>query len=239
MKGPSFFYIRDFQTTASDPTLGESGFKEEDDVGFSRSTIALSEGFLCYNGGKRYHSGEAWNLKRVRLAIAGLVVLLIICCFFYFDNRKLNQLAGDELYPMAGEPTQHPQPLTASSVDIGNTGIHVTRLYSTNASKGLFMGIWYGKGNNKMNAAENDWLMEDGEIDFLVQAVDTNGTTFNGEMNGVIRGTFSTFRYVKFDDFHYDDELESITLAFYPLMEGEEGKEPYPHAWLETSIPVE
>ncbi|QAS51756.1 hypothetical protein [Halobacillus litoralis] len=178
-------------------------------------------------------------MKKIRLAIFSLIALIIIVCFFYLDNRELNRLTNDQIYPMVEEPNQHPQPLTEGKLEIGDEGVHLTKLYSRNTSKGLYFGMWYGKGNNLMNNEEKKWKRKKGQIEFLVKAVDSNGTTYDGRTVGLVAGTFSVFQYVQFDGFHYDQDLEELTLFFYPMIaEGDEAT-PNAQAWLETTIPVE
>lgn len=176
-------------------------------------------------------------MKKVHIAIVGLIAVLIAVVFFYMDNRQVNALKNHQTYPLIEEPKQHPQALTASSQPIEDSGVHLTKLYSKNNANGLFFGMWYGDRNKTMKNKDGNWKREEGHIEFLVKAVDSNGTTYNGRTNGTVEGTFTTFRYIQFDDFHYGEDLESIELSFYPIVDGEES--PHEHAWLETTVDVE
>ncbi|WP_226576604.1 hypothetical protein [Halobacillus litoralis] len=179
-------------------------------------------------------------MKKVRLSIVGLIAVLLVAIFFYLDNRELNALINDRSYPMVEDPTQHPQPLTDKPRQIHDMDVHLTKLYSRNDAKGLYFGMWYNKRNPIMNNEEKDWRREMGEVEFLVKAVDSNGTTYNGKTNGSVQGTFTTFRYIQFDDFKYDDlDLEELHLSFYPIFN--EGKKALPNEqpWMEDTIQVE
>lgn len=176
-------------------------------------------------------------MKKVRIAIVGLIAVVIAAVFFYMDNRQVNALKNHQTYPMIEEPKQHPQALTDTSQSIADSSVHLTKLYSRNNAKGLFFGMYYGDRNKTMKNKERKWKREDGHIEFLVKAVDSNGTTYNGRTKGTIEGTFTTFRYIQFDDFRYDEDLDSIELSFYPMVDEEEL--PHEHAWLETTVVVE
>lgn len=182
---------------------------------------------------------EVRRLKNIRVAVGCLCVVVMASIFFYLDNRELNALKSDQAYPMIEEPTQHPQSLTEASHKIADTPIYLTKIYSLNDSKGLYFGMWYRNGNNMMDNAEKNWQKESGEIDFLVKAVDSNGTTYDGRTNGTVDGTFSTLRFIQFDDFHYDGELEKIELAFYPIISADGKGIPYEKPWLEATLQVE
>lgn len=177
-------------------------------------------------------------MRNVRLAIIGFLAVLALAVVFFFDNRELNGLTKDRLYPMIDEPTQHPQALTSKVSDLGN-GILVTKLYSRNDSTGLYFGMWYRDGGALIDQNDEEWLLEDGEIEFLVKAVDSNGTTYNAETEGIVQGTFSTFRYVQFDDFHYDESLEDLHVAFYPMKREEGERTPHHLPVVEAVIEIE
>lgn len=178
-------------------------------------------------------------MKKVRVAIFGLIAVLIAAVFFYVDNKEVNALKNNQTYPMVQDPRQHPEPITVSSQEIGDTKVYLTKLYSRNDARGLYLGMWYGERNTVMKNKEENWLRDEGHIEFLVKAVDSNGTTYNGHTIGTKEGTFTTFRYIQFDDFQYDKELDELDLAFYPIMDdGKEGV-PYEHPWLETTVEVE
>ncbi|CDQ21165.1 hypothetical protein SAMN05192559_10652 [Halobacillus karajensis] len=175
----------------------------------------------------------------MRLAVFSLAVVLIAAVFLYLDNREINALKGDKAYPMIEEPTQHPQPITASSFEMNDSSIHLTKLYSKSNAKGLYLGMWYGVGNNKMNNREKEWKREEGQIEFLVKAVDSNGSTYNGHTIGTSEGTFTTFRYVQFDEFRYKQGMDKIDLYFYPILDEGKGGTPYEHAWFETTVELD
>ncbi|MGR9050983.1 hypothetical protein ACQ4XT_20285 [Halobacillus faecis] len=178
-------------------------------------------------------------MKKVRVAVFSLMAVLIAAVLFYLDNKEVNALKNHQVYPMVSEPTQHPEPITVSTHEIGETKIHLTKLYSRNDAKGLYLGMWYGDRNAVMKNNEEDWLREKGHIEFLVKAVDSNGTTYNGSTIGTTEGTFTTFRYIQFDDFRYNQELDTLDLAFYPMMDDGKGGVPFEHPWLETTVEVE
>lgn len=177
-------------------------------------------------------------MRNVRLAIIGFLAVLTLAVVFFFDNRELNGLTKDRLYPMMDEPRQHPQPLTDSVTELGN-GIRVTKLYSRNDSTGLYFGMWYKDQQSLINQEGGDWLREDGEIEFLVKAVDSNGTTYNTETDGIVQGTFSTFRYVQFEDFHYDESLTDLHVAFYPMKKKDGKRKPHHLPVVEAVIQIE
>ncbi len=177
-------------------------------------------------------------MRNVRLAILGFLAVLTLAVVFFFDNRELNGLTKDRLYPMMDEPRQHPQALTSKVSELGN-GILVTKLYSRNDSSGLYFGMWYRNQDALIEMEDVDWLLEDGEIEFLVKAVDSNGTTYNAETEGIVEGTFSTFRYVQFDDFHYDDTLKNLHVAFYPMKKEEGERTPHHLPLVEADIEIE
>jgi hypothetical protein len=177
-------------------------------------------------------------VKKVRLAIICLIAVLIAAVFFYMDNRQVNALKNHQTYPLIEEPNQHPQALTASSQSIADSSVHLTKLYSRNNANGLFFGMYYGDRNKTMKNKERNWKRENGHIEFLVKAVDSNGTTYNGHTVGTVEGTFTTFRYIQFNDFRYDQSLDTIELSFYPIVDDEE-EIPHEHAWLETTVEVE
>lgn len=177
-------------------------------------------------------------MRWTRIAIIGFVAVLAAVFFFYLDNRTFNRLTDNHQYPMLEEPKSHPVSLTESSTKIPESGIHMTKLYTMQNNKNLFLGIWYRDGNNLMNAEGEEWKRTDGEVQLLVKAVDENGTTFNGETKKAVRGTFSTFQYIHFNTFNYSEESKKLDLYFYPVTTDGEKEQPADHPWFEVSVPV-
>ncbi|MCA0969730.1 hypothetical protein LCM20_03865 [Halobacillus litoralis] len=193
-------------------------------------------------------------MKAIRIAFLGLIVVLAIVVFLFIDNRVYNQLVNDQRFPVEEELERRPGSITPDSQPVASTGIELSELYFWRyevpaeeadedleedqiqlADEGnLYLGFWYPKGNDLLASGKDEWQTEEGAVQFLVKAVDEEGTTYNGTTTGKVDGTFNAFQYVKIEDFsliEVEEEEEPVerdlVLSFYPISEsGDPVEEP-------------
>lgn len=199
-------------------------------------------------------------MKAIHIALIGLIVVLAAVFFLFVDNREYNALVNDQKYPVEEELDRHPASISPDSVKVEGTGIEISELYyqldqlpeeeadtdqeaSEEPREGdLYLGFWYEKGNEILSNSEAGWKREEGAVQFLVKAVDEEGTTYNGETTGKIEGTFGAFQFVKIEDFIRPDieeldveEERELDLFFYPISKS---GEPNEKALFEASVPL-
>ncbi|RWZ55275.1 hypothetical protein EQV77_11560 [Halobacillus fulvus] len=175
-------------------------------------------------------------MKTIRRAVVALMIVLFVAVFLYIDNKEFNQLASGAQPPL--DTVVEGLVISDGPVEL-DMGIHVSELYYAKEQEALYLGMWYEDRNQHLK--DEKWYKEKGAVSFLVKAVDSNGTTFTGRTEEREEGTFSTFQFVKIEDFHLIDQEEyrkgpnSLTFSFYPMLDKEE---PRKQALFHVDIPL-